>query len=68
MKWWYIAAAIIATAAAVFVWLSLAAIDAMRQPAITQEDMESAKQSAYYQGWQDGKQHYLDEFGGNLNG
>lgn len=68
MKWWGLVVAIIATAAAAFIWLSIAAIDAMRPPTITQEDMEAAKQSAYYQGWQDGKQHYLEEFGGYDNG
>ena len=31
---------------------------------ITAEDQERREQAAYYKGWQDGKQYYLEEFGG----
>lgn len=31
---------------------------------ITAEEQERREQAAYYKGWQDGKQYYLDEFGG----
>jgi len=31
---------------------------------ITAEEQERREQAAYYKGWQDGKQYYLEEFGG----
>lgn len=31
---------------------------------ITAEEQERREQAAYYRGWQDGKQYYLEEFWG----
>ena len=31
---------------------------------IAAEEQERREQAAYYKGWQDGKQYYLEEFGG----
>lgn len=31
---------------------------------ITAKEQERREQAAYYKGWQDGKQYYLEEFGG----
>lgn len=31
---------------------------------ITAEEQERREQAAYYKGWQDGKQYYLENFGG----
>lgn len=39
-------------------------LDEVDQAEITTEDQERREQAAYYKGWQDGKQHYLEEFGG----
>ena len=39
-------------------------VDEVAQAEITAEEQERREQSAYYQGWQDGKQYYLENFGG----
>lgn len=39
-------------------------VDQVAQAEITAEEQERREQAAYYKGWQDGKQYYLDEFGG----
>jgi hypothetical protein len=39
-------------------------LDEVAQAEITAEEQERREQSAYYQGWQDGKQYYLENFGG----
>lgn len=39
-------------------------LDEMAQAEITTEEQERREQAAYYKGWQDGKQYYLENFGG----
>lgn len=39
-------------------------LDEMAQAEITGEEQERREQAAYYKGWQDGKQYYLENFGG----
>ena len=39
-------------------------VDQVAPAEITAEEQERREQAAYYKGWQDGKQYYLDEFGG----
>lgn len=39
-------------------------LDEVAQAQITEEEQERREQAAYYKGWQDCKQHYLENFGG----
>lgn len=39
-------------------------LDEVAQAEITTEEQERREQAAYYKGWQDGKQYYLENFGG----
>lgn len=39
-------------------------LDEVAQAEITAEEQERREQSAYYKGWQDGKNYYLENFGG----
>ena len=39
-------------------------LDEVAQAEITEEEQERREQAAYYKGWQDGKQYYLENFGG----
>lgn len=39
-------------------------MDEVAQAEITEEEQERREQAAYYKGWQDGKQYYLENFGG----
>lgn len=39
-------------------------LDEVAQAEITAEEQERREQAAYYKGWQDGKQYYLEKFGG----
>lgn len=39
-------------------------LDEVAQAEITAEEQERREQAAYYKGWQDGKQYYLENFGG----
>lgn len=39
-------------------------VDEMAQAEMTAEEQERREQAAYYKGWQDGKQYYLENFGG----
>ena len=39
-------------------------LDEMAQAEITTEEQERREQAAYYKGWQDGKNYYLENFGG----
>lgn len=39
-------------------------VDQVAPAEITAEEQERREQAAYYKGWQDGKQYYLEEFGG----
>lgn len=65
-------AAVVTIILAAFCIMVLSAISAERwkqvdqvAPAeITAEEQERREQAAYYRGWQDGKQYYLEEFGG----
>ena len=36
----------------------------MAQAEVTAEDAAKREQAAYYKGWQDGKNYYLENFGG----
>lgn len=55
-----------------FAWLLLwcmgreyiSAQQAMAQAAVTAEEAAKREQAAYYKGWQDGKNYYLENFGG----
>lgn len=70
MRNWTAAAVTIILAA--FCIMVLSAISAERwnqfdevaQAEITAEEQERREQSAYYKGWQDGKNYYLENFGG----
>lgn len=70
------AAAVVTIILAAFCIMVLSAISAERlnhvdevaQAEITAEEQERREQAAYYKGWQDGKQYYLEEFGGYDNG
>ena len=42
-------------------------LDEVAQAEITAEEQERREQAAYYKGWQDGKQYYLENFGGRAN-
>lgn len=69
MRNWTAAAVTIILAA--FCIMVLSAISAERwnqfdevaQAEITTEEQERREQAAYYKGWQDGKQYYLENFG-----
>lgn len=39
-------------------------LDEVAQAEITAEEQERREQAAYYKGWQDCKQYYLENFGG----
>lgn len=39
-------------------------VDEVAQAEMTAEEQERREQAAYYKGWQDGKQYYLENFGG----
>lgn len=39
-------------------------LDEVAQAEITAEEQERREQEAYYKGWQDGKNYYLENFGG----
>lgn len=70
MRSWTAAAVTIILAA--FCIMVLSAISAERwnqfdevaQAEITAEEQERREQEAYYKGWQDGKNYYLENFGG----
>lgn len=56
----------------VFAWLLLwcmgreyiSAQQAMAQAEVTAKEAVEREQAAYYKGWQDGKNYYLENFGG----
>lgn len=71
MKDWVKALAIILGVTVIFVAAArkgleaqAMAVQATAAAEITAEEQERREQAAYYKGWQDGKQYYLDEFGG----
>lgn len=39
-------------------------VDEVAQAEITAEEQERREQAAYYKGWKDGKNYYLENFGG----
>lgn len=39
-------------------------VDEVAQAEMTAEEQECCEQAAYYKGWQDCKQYYLENFGG----
>ena len=39
-------------------------LDEVAQAEITAEEQERREQAAYYKGWQEGKNYYLENFGG----
>ena len=67
MKNWIAVIAIIACCAILF-WkmgqLQIEAQMSVAQAEVTAEEAANREQAAYYKGWQDGKQYYLENFGG----
>lgn len=67
MKNWIAAIAIIVSCAILF-WamgqLQIEAQMAVAQAEVTAEEAAKREQAAYYKGWQDGKNYYLEKFGG----
>lgn len=67
MKNWIAVIAIIACCAILF-WkmgqLQIEAQMSVAQAEVTAEEAANREQAAYYKGWQDGKQYYLEKFGG----
>lgn len=45
-------------------WQYILAQQAMAQAEVTAEEAAKLEQAAYYKGWQDGKNYYLENFGG----
>ncbi len=71
MKDWVKALAIILGVTVIFVAAArkgleaqAMAVQATAAAEITAEEQERREQAAYYKGWQDGKQYYLENFGG----
>ena len=68
----WIAAAVAIILAAFFCIMVLSAnyaerlnhVDEVAKAEITAEEQERREQEAYYKGWQDGKNYYLENFGG----
>lgn len=68
-NWTAAAVAIILAAFCIMVLSTISAerwkqVDEVAPAEITAEEQERREQAAYYKGWQDGKQYYLEEFGG----
>ena len=67
MKHW-LAVILIVTFAGLLLWYIgfqyISAQQAMAQAAVTAEEAAEREQAAYYKGWQDGKNYYLEKFGG----
>lgn len=67
MKNWIAVITIIACCAILF-WkmgqLQIKAQMAVAQAEVTAEEAAKREQAAYYKGWQDGKNYYLENFGG----
>lgn len=45
-------------------WQNILFQQAMAQAEVTAEGAAKREQAAYYKGWQDGKNYYLENFGG----
>lgn len=68
-NWAAVAATIILAAFCIMVLSAISAerwnqLDEVAQAEITAEEQERREQAAYYKGWQDGKNYYLENFGG----
>ena len=68
-NWSAVAVTIILAAFCIMVLSAISAerwnqLDEVAQAEITAEEQERREQSAYYKGWQDGKNYYLENFGG----
>lgn len=68
-NWMAAAVTIILVATCIMVLSAISAerwnhVDEMAQAEIATEEQERREQAAYYKGWQDGKQYYLENFGG----
>lgn len=68
-NWMAAAVTIILVATCIMVLSAISAerwnhVDEMAQAEMTAEEQERREQAAYYKGWQDGKQYYLENFGG----
>ncbi len=68
-NWTAAAVAIILAAFCIMVLSTISAerwkqVDEVAPAEITAEEQERREQAAYYKGWQDGKNYYLENFGG----
>jgi hypothetical protein len=68
-NWAAVAATIILAAFCIMVLSAISAerwshLDEVAQAEITAEEQERREQAAYYKGWQDCKNYYLENFGG----
>mgnify|MGYP004654205713 CR=1 FL=1 len=67
MKHW-LAVILIFVCAGLLLWCMgrqyISAQQAMAQAAVAAEEAAKREQAAYYKGWQDGKNYYLENFGG----
>ena len=68
-NWTAVAVTIILAAFCIMVLSAISAerwnqLDEVAQAEITAEEQERREQEAYYKGWQDGKNYYLENFGG----
>lgn len=67
MKHW-VAVILIVVFAGLLLWCMgreyIAAQKEMAQAEVTAEEAAKREQAAYYKGWQDGKNYYLEQFGG----
>lgn len=67
MKHW-VAVILIVVFAGLLLWCMgreyIAAQKEMAQADVTAEEAAKREQAAYYKGWQDGKNYYLEQFGG----
>lgn len=68
-NWAAVAVTIILAAFCIMVLSAISAerwshLDEVAQAEITTEEQERREQAAYYKGWQEGKNYYLENFGG----
>ncbi len=68
-NWSAVAVTIILAAFCIMVLSAISAerwnhLDEVAQAEITTEEHERREQAAYYKGWQEGKNYYLENFGG----
>lgn len=68
-NWMAAAVTIILVATCIMVLSAISAerwnhVNEVAQAEIATEEQERREQAAYYKGWQDGKQYYLENFGG----